>query len=161
MEQTKTLDQYFCDWESAAFGYGYGTGESPVLDALKQFAELTTKDSDGEMFTYDYEILEKNLGPPVTWLLIDALCKDGTIDYGTSPRYGWFLGAGATLIKYLRNHSVEEMYKVVMAEGPNEGYYHCFKDHCNCSTSSSGEPCKLNPFWNDRVIESPSPGQSL
>jgi hypothetical protein len=159
--QTKTQDQYFRDWEDEAFGYGYGTGEPVVLTALKKFAELTTNDNYPDQFIYDYEVMEKELGPTVTWLLINALCKDGAIDYGSSPRYGWFMGPGALLITYLREHTVDQMYDTLTSEGINEGYYACSKNFCNCGPESTNEACKNNPFWNEHVVQAATPGLSV
>lgn len=34
-ESTKTPAQYFCDWHSHVFPYGYGSGESYTMPALK------------------------------------------------------------------------------------------------------------------------------
>lgn len=34
-EPERTLESYFADWESSAFGLGYGTGEPHTLAALK------------------------------------------------------------------------------------------------------------------------------
>src|SRR5262249_17795734 len=53
---SKTLEDSFIDWESSAFGFGYGTGELVVLPVLKRFFELCGGGSAGRQ--YDYEELE-------------------------------------------------------------------------------------------------------
>lgn len=150
----KTLDEHFRDWEGEAFGYGYGMGERPILKALKSFADLTHPNQHG--YTYDHRELEDQLGPTITWLLINALCNDHAIEYGSSPRFGWFYKHGKVLIDYLRSHTAEELYEV--ATDYDEGYIHCYKWACNCGPydntgPSISERCPHNPFWEQRKQE--------
>lgn len=65
----KTPDEHFRDWESHAFGFGYGTGEPHTLAALKTFLAAIPERP------YNYEVLERACGATVAWLLINALCR--------------------------------------------------------------------------------------
>jgi hypothetical protein len=133
----KTIDDHFSDWESHVFGYGYGTGEEPVLRALIQFFGAC----DG--FKYDYIELEAALTAPVAWLLINALCHADIIEYGTSPRFGWMTNDhGRALARFVRTHSFDEMVRLTNRD---EEYIECYPDHCNCDDG----PCE-NPFWRSR-----------
>jgi hypothetical protein len=38
--KNKSLDSHFRSWEFTAFGYGYGTGEPPIIEALKIFMDF-------------------------------------------------------------------------------------------------------------------------
>ena len=93
----------FAEWELGVFGYGYGTGEAPVISALKAFMESF---STG---TYDYRALEALLGASTTWLLINALCHADIIEYGSSPRFGWLTDKGVALRKVVTEHTVDEL----------------------------------------------------
>jgi hypothetical protein len=76
-------DKHFRDWESHAFGYGYGTGEVFIIPELKLFFETTEAEGN-----YNHRTLEQKLGGISTWLLINILCHADMLEYGTSPRYG-------------------------------------------------------------------------
>jgi len=52
---TKTIEEYFRDWEGNAFGYGYGSGEEHTILALKKFLELCIEPPLGT--SYDYKKL--------------------------------------------------------------------------------------------------------
>lgn len=132
----KTIDQNFADWESSAFGYGYGSGEEHTLPALKMFFSLIS--SEGR---YDYRDLEKAMNPAVVWLLINILCREDMIEYGTSPRFGWLTKEGEELWEYLRQRTNGQLYDAV---GQTDEYVHCYKDHCNCA---KGDCRRTNPFW--------------
>jgi hypothetical protein len=138
----KTIEQYFIDWESDVFGYGYGTGEEPVLLALKNFLLLCC--NGPYQHAYNYDELEKALTPTVAWLLINTLCHANILDYGTSPRYAWLTPQGEALKKF-----VSERTAVQLAELPSPGgdYIHCMPDHCNCD---DGDCRTGNPFWKKR-----------
>lgn len=56
----KNLDECFNDRFNQYFGYGYGTGEKPVLSALKTFFESFGDNTSSER--YNYQTLEKALG---------------------------------------------------------------------------------------------------
>ena len=130
----KTIEGHFADWESGVFGYGYGTGESPVLEVLQAFLRHTR---DG---SYDYRILEATLTPAVTWLLINALCHADCIEYGTSPRFGWLTPQGLALRDFVCQRPVDALEAVI--DGHMEII--CYRDHCNCS---DGDCRPSNPFW--------------
>lgn len=146
----KNMVEYFRDWESEAFGFGYGTGEEHVLQVLKDMSELLKWNDSGSNYTYDYKVLESKLGPTTTWLLLNALCKNGDIDYGTSPRYGWFYGKGKHLIDFVKSHSTDELYEMTKCDS---SYLHCFDDYCGCGSEQVHHKCKNNPFWNDMTEE--------
>ena len=133
----KTADDYFVDWESHVFGYGYGTGEAHILPALKAFFETIPTEGRSR---YDYRVLEEKLGPVVAWLFINALCRADIIEYGTSPRFGWLTAEGERLKKYLAGRTPEQLEE---AAGNDER--NCYPDYCNCT---DGE-CH-NPFWVNR-----------
>lgn len=130
----KSPDDYFADWESHFFGYGYGTGEDHTIPALKAFFATMTPNEP-----YHYEALEKACGPLGAWLLINALCHADIISYGTSPRFGFLTPEGTALKAYIDATSVERMTEVI-AEYDD----YCFPDHCNCH----GDACH-NPFWKE------------
>lgn len=139
---TKTIDENFRDWEGEAFGYGYGSGEHHVLGALRDFMLAIPERQ------YDYEVLENALTPRVAWLMINALCKDGLIEYGTSPRFGWLTPAGERLRAYVLERTVDQLH-----EATNVGERHdvCYKDACNCGPEGY-DPKRVcdNPFWGRR-----------
>ncbi len=144
----KTLDEHFRDWEGGAFGYGYGTGERPILEALKTFAETTHRNEHG--YSYAHTELEEKLGATVAWLLINRLCQDHAIEYGSSPRFAWFHKHGARLIDYLRSHTVDELYEIVTDW--DENYIHCSKRYCNCVSPARDGQCPHNPFWEQKEV---------
>jgi hypothetical protein len=136
----KTVDQHFADWESAAFGFGYGTGEGPVFQALKHFLSLCCKGQFAH--SYDHEELSAALTPTVAWLLINALCHADIIEYGTSPRHGWLTPHGEALKRFVCGRTVEELE---LAAQDDENV--CYRDHCNCD---DGDCRPHNPFWPTR-----------
>ena len=140
----KTVEQHFTDWESEAFGYGYGTGEEHVLAALKAFFAAVPVGAPAGESNYNYNALEKALTPQVAWLLINALCHQDAIEYGTSPRYGWLTDSGEALGKFFNEHSVEQLEELT---SPDQEYVHCFPSYCNCR---DGDCRPLNPFWPKR-----------
>lgn len=136
----KTIEDYFADWESHVFGYGYGTGEEHVLCALKQF--LACVPFEG---CYDYRKLESDLSAPVAWLLINTLVNASIIEYGTSPRHGWLTKQGEALREFVANRSVAELVNSTMQDGHDT----CCRDYCNCG---DGDCRPGNPFWPKRYI---------
>jgi len=139
---TKTIDDSFRDWESEAFGYGYGTGEPHTLGALHDFMATIPERQ------YDYEVLEHVLTHRVAWLMINALCKDGLIEYGTSPRYGWLTPAGERLRAYVLSKTVDELYEI---RCDDDEHVPCMKTACNCGPDGY-DPKRVcdNPFWERR-----------
>lgn len=104
----------FKGWEQEAFGYGYGTGEEPVLTAVRDF--FAWVEEEGDVKKYDYEVMENKLGKTVAWLLINVMCKTGIIEYGTSPRYGWLTAKGRELMDFFGENPLEEMYDIINQE---------------------------------------------
>jgi hypothetical protein len=137
----KTDDDYFKDWEAETFGFGYGTGELPVIMALHTFLENCPAEG-----CYDYEKLESALTSPVAWLLINILCRHEVyiLEYGTSPRGAWLTEHGLRLKAYVTSKTVNELLAVL--ERDNDPSFFCARAYCNCRD----EPCR-NPFWVDHV----------
>lgn len=94
---------------------------------------------------YDFQILEKELGPATAWLLINALCHADIIDYGTSTRFGWLSEKGKILAAYIANKTADELCDVLFAE-IDEGYYPCSRNWCNCGTEQVMKKCD-NPLF--------------
>lgn len=143
----KTLDQSFIDWESSAFGFGYGSGEGHVLGALHAFF-LAFGNYDNPN-SYDFEKLEKAVTPPVAWLLINRLCQHGidVLEYGSSPRFGWLTRNGVALREYVLSKDVEDLTRIVCDCDDTV----CYPDACNCGPDGyqEGVLCE-NPFWPER-----------
>ena len=147
----KTIEDYFRDWEGHVFGFGYGTGEPYVLFAVKEFLSLCNRSENG---LYDYRVISETLGETVTWLLINQLCRDGLIDYGSSPRFGWLTPQGLALKEFMSTRTYEELAELTsvfsgdIPPGGTEPYYPCYPNHCNCVPPGGHETekCK-NPFW--------------
>lgn len=147
---TKTLDQYFADWEGSAFGFGYGTGEAYIIPALcKFFAAVGEGQEKDRAHCYDHERLEAVLGGEVAWLLINTLCRADIIEYGTSPRFGWLTSEGERLRDYFATKTADELYEIVTEK--TEEYLCCYPDACNCGPGGyqKGVKCQ-NPFWPNR-----------
>lgn len=138
----KAIEDYFVDWEAHVFGFGYGTGEAPVLAALDIFLNACTRNTTER--GYDYKELEEKLTPPTAWLLINALCRADIIEYGTSPHYGWLSLNGCSLRDFCVGKSVLAL--VTLTER-DQDYIRCAPGYCNCTDSDCR---KLNPFWRDR-----------
>jgi hypothetical protein len=149
-EQTKTLDDFFADWESHVFGFGYGTGEPHTLAALRQFLEIVPPDGVNRR-GYDHEVLERALTPTVAWLLINILGHADIIEYGTSPRYGWLTPKGYALRSFMLSKSVDELDAITARD---ENYAHCMPDVCNCGPRGyqDGVVCP-NPFFHDEFAD--------
>jgi len=145
----KSDDQFFIDWESMVFGYGYGTGEQYTLHTVIKF--FRSLNDDGR--SYDYEKVERLLGKEIAWLMINIFCKNNLIDYGTSPRHGWLSSSGLALAKYIKSKSSEDLYHVVMNDDAYRemdiGY--CNKRTCNCYPDQMNGICRTNPFINENA----------
>jgi hypothetical protein len=139
----KSADDYFCDWESHVFGFGYGTGEPHIIPALKVFMAACPAKGN-----YDFKNLEKATGPTVAWLLINIFGRAELIEYGTSPRFGWLTKQGAALKAYLENKTVDELLSNI---DRGVAYTYCYPDGCNCGPNGyePGRICE-NPFWVPR-----------
>jgi hypothetical protein len=142
---TKTLDEYFRDWEGYAFGFGYGTGEEHTLAALKAFMGEIGKQPERPN-GYDYRALEAALTPTVAWLMINALCQANVIEYGTSPRGGWLTPAGSKLKEFVDHKTVEQLVEICCSR--TEGSYGCSPSHCNCGDRTVEGPACPNPFFD-------------
>jgi hypothetical protein len=142
----KTIDDYFVDWESKIFGYGYGAGEEYVIAALKKFMEMVPMEG-----CYEYKQLECELSPTVAWLLINILCKAHILEYGSSPRHAWLTNCGRRLKEYLGNNTLEQLENVLDVTGD---YTVCYPDVCNCGPTGyqEGLVCQ-NPFWIEKWKE--------
>lgn len=138
----KTTAQYFADWESHVFGFGYGTGEEHTIPALRTLLALCDRSENGG---YDYRLIVTDLGAEVTWLLINILGHADVIEYGTSPRFGWLTAQGQALRRFVMAHSEAEL--IALTETDTE-YHHCYPDACNCGPTGyeEGRVCR-NPFW--------------
>jgi hypothetical protein len=147
----KTPAQHFADWESAAFGFGYGTGEPHTIGALRTFFENC--EDEGGTVSYDYQKLEVALGPIVAWLMINALLRRGTsiIEYGSSPRFAWLMDHGKRLREFVLAHTVEQLCEMTCRD---DNQTVCYPDACNCGPQghAPGRKCP-NPFWCERVPE--------
>ena len=138
----KSIEQHFADWESQTFGYGYGTGEKPVLEALRTFLSACSEGSN--VRAYDYKKVEDLLGRSTTWLLINVLARADIIEYGSSPRFGWLTKEGEALAAFVGAHTVEDL--VGYTETP-ESYSGCFRDLCQCEAKGRPGVACGNPFW--------------
>ena len=106
----KNLQDHFTDWEAHVFGFGYGTGESHTVPAVRQFFEQIVLNRSN----YDHTTLEAALGPVVAWLLINTLCLADVIEYGTSPRYGWLTRQGEALCSFVLTKSADDSIGVLV-----------------------------------------------
>ncbi len=141
---TKSLDDYFVDWEADAFGYGYGSGEPHVIPALRRFFELCV---DG----YDHVPLEQELTPVVAWLLINRLVGVGIIEYGSSPRFGWLTPKGKRLAAYVLSKTADELVTLICSWSDENRKELCYPNVCHCAQESSPQDRQCpNPFWRDR-----------
>lgn len=137
----KLTDKNFIDWFSENFGYGYGTGECYTIPALRKFIKECPEDGN-----YDYKVLEQKCGDVTAWLMMSVMCREGILEYGTSPRYGWLGEKGKMLREYMLNKTSDELYDLVMTD---EGYTHCSPESCNCGLNGYEESKKCdNPLFN-------------
>ena len=131
---SKKDDDFFRDWESEVFGFGYGTGEAYLIPELRRFL-LNTQYSG----VYDYRDLEEVMPPAIVWLLINILCKADIIEYGTSPRFGWLTKQGIRLRDSMADKNMDELLNVLDCS-PEVSLDICGSDYCNCD-----KRC-VNPF---------------
>jgi hypothetical protein len=144
----KTLEENFIDWESEAFGFGYGSGELYILPDLKTFFEHVGRGTDRPN-SYDYRELESALGGAVAWLLINVLCHANILEYGTSPRFGWLTKEGEALQSFIATKTADEL--VSLCTEYDDNYVVCSSDACNCGPKGYQEGVKCqNPFWPNR-----------
>ena len=143
-KMSKSLEDYFIDWESTAIGFGYGSGEPFTIPALHRFMELCPREG-----CYRYEVLEECLGGAIFWLLVSVLCKAQILEYGTSPRAAWLTNEGRSLRDFVLSKSPEELVEIVTRF--DENYIVCYPDSCNCGPNGyqEGVIC-ANPFWHRR-----------
>jgi len=137
----KSPDDHFRDWEGEAFGFGYGSGEPHIIPALKAFLEAIPVDG-----AYDYEALEREFSSLPAWLLLNVLCHQDAIEYGTSPRYGWLTSKGKRLRAYVSEHTADDLVMSVCTR--TESDIPCYLDHCNCDRPKGAPGC-INPFWRE------------
>lgn len=143
---TKELSDYFFDWYNDTFGYGYGTGdEFYCRDLMGFFFALNHKGP--ELLTYDYKTLEDRLGKPSAWHIINILCKEDFIDYGTSPRNGWLTKKGLLLNKAIGAFNHDSLYEFVTGDV----YDVCYPTACN-HTDLHEKGCLTNPFWHEKEV---------
>ena len=126
-------DKHFADWESDCFGYGYGTGESFIIPSLCTFMKHVPIDG-----CYDYLKLQIVCGSAEAWFLINILCHQDMIEYGSSPRFAWLTSKGKALKEYLDCKGEVAAQEVIRDQ---ESWDYCYPDACNCDT-----PCD-NPLW--------------
>lgn len=141
----KTIEENFRDWHGNIFSFGYGSGEPHTIPTLKKFLELCNRGAYNHQ--YDFSILEKELTPPVAWLLINILCKPDVdiLEYGTSPRFAWLTKKGERLKEFVSSRTNEELLDIACRY--DENYHSCYPDVCNCDGYVEGKIC-YNPFWS-------------
>lgn len=145
----KSLEKYFADWESHVFGFGYGSGERPVMRSLKMFFSAVGDERGPN--SYEYKRLEGACGDSIAWLLINTLADNDIIEYGTSPRYGWLTKEGEQLKAFLDSKNVDELVDVVCNLDEENDY--CWPGGCNCGPNGheAGKIFCNNPFWKRRL----------
>ena len=130
----------FRQWEGRIFGAGYGSGEFPIMKAVKTFFDCLENER-----SYDYEKLEKTLGDTVTWLLINAFDKGGVIEWGTSARFGWLTSCGEYVRDFIKTKTPEELYEILMTDDDSL---------CECDGEIKGhEDCGKNPMVNEKYAD--------
>lgn len=154
----KPIERHFQEWESDVFGFGYGSGEEHVLGAVKAFlGAVGTPDSAR---SYNYEILEKAVGPVTCWLLINTFGHQSLIEYGTSPRYGWLTEQGEALRDFFMAHTIDELVDFTNLPDPD----YCWPGGCNCGPTGyvdGGKKLCHNPFWVEQKQSSGNkPGEA-
>ncbi len=140
----KTKNEQFAEWFGEAFPYCYGTGEEHVIPALKKFMALIPADS-----TYDYKVIEQEIGAFECWALINELAGMDLIEYGCSPRFGWLTAKGKRLQQFVFENTEDAMLEAlgeVTEDSPS-----CATHYCNCGGPQS-EGCKFNVFFNDHPL---------
>ena len=137
----KSIEDNFSDWEADTLGFGYGTGETFIVPALRRFLEGVPGNGP-----YDHARIEAALGGTTAWLLINLLCRADMIEYGTSPRFGWLTESGRALKAFFASKSDEQII-ALCARG--EPYVGCYRTACNCGPKGYVEARRCpNPFWD-------------
>lgn len=134
----KTADQQFIDWQSDIFGFGYGSGEYPIMVGLKTFMDSINEYGG----VYSYVRLEQKLGALATWLLINTLAHADIIEYGTSTRFGWLTTKGDKLSAYIKDKTAEQLINIIF-----DGRSECTSTYCNCVTPSTPIKCPNNSLF--------------
>lgn len=139
----KTIEEYFSDWESHVFGFGYGSGEEYTIPAVRRFLLNCNEGDYGT--AYDYINMEKELTPTVAWLLINTLAHTDIIEYGCSPRYAWLTKKGERLKEFMLSHTDEQL--IALSRKSDDI---CSPTACICGEHGyeEGRICQ-NPFWMD------------
>lgn len=155
-KKKKSLEIYFRDWFDEAFGYGYGTGEMYIVPLLRKFLELCKPTEISKAHNYNHEDIEKALGKEVAWLMINVLCGNDIIEYGTSPRYAMLSIEGRRLKQFVESKTDDELYDIVMKfeDKDGEGTHYCYRDMDGCNCGPNGHQKGIfcaNPFWSRRV----------
>lgn len=135
---TEKDKQNFRQWEGRIFGCGYGSGELPIMKAVKIFFDNLKDDR-----SYDYQVLEEKLGQTVAWFLINAFSHI-VIDYGTSSRYGWLSIRGEFVRDFIKDKTAEELYDILMDTREEDAVCECdgrIKEH--------GQECATNPMVHE------------
>jgi hypothetical protein len=136
-------EMQFKQWEGRVFGAGYGSGELPIMKAIKTFF-----DSLEDRRSYNFQVLEAKMGDTVTWLLINALDKGNQIEWGTSARFGWITSCGENVRDFIADKSAEELYEILMSDENN--------DYCECDGTmkeKGHEYCGKNPMVNKKYAD--------
>lgn len=134
---SEELDKYFIDWENYVFGYGYGTGDKPVLNTIKKFFEMCNKDN-----FYSYSASDTT--DSSIWLLINIFCHNNIIEYGGSPRNGWLTLTGQALKSYIDTRSIDQLYNLITAVSWDYQYCVPGEGGCLCEIKSC-----VNPFFRE------------
>ena len=144
----KSIEEHFRDWESFVFGFGYGSGERHILSSLKIFFSNIPVEGN-----YDYCGLEVACGDSTAWLLINILCKNDIIEYGTSPRFGWLTKQGKELKTFIDQNDIDALTEICTGYGPDVDI--CYPELCNCGPEGYSK-VKLchNPFWKEQPFNS-------
>ena len=151
---SKSLEVQFKEWFESNFGYGYGSGEEPMLRSLRIFFGACFYDDDDPKQEgyprYQYTTLEELLGKPLAWFLINKFCENDIINYGSSPRFGWVENRGKRLKKFFEERSINELLEIVFEDNEKEL---CTEQYCFCD--ADGEhidgKCKNNVFMNEDI----------
>ena len=82
--------------------------------------------------SYPAADLETRLNPTITCVaFINALCRVGILEYGTSPRYGTLTYKGQQLREYMLSKAPEALYAIATQEfDPTDPL--CSPGFCNC-----------------------------
>lgn len=136
--EAKSEEDYWADWESYVFGFGYGDGEAHIVPLLKRFFSAIPASG-----TYDYRILESLVGAEQTWLLINILCSADIFEYGSSSRFGWLTEYGVKLKAFIEKHSAEALIAMIQNRFDS---FKCDPNICNCD----GEKRCVSPFWSEQ-----------